>query len=128
MASSAKIAWISTSSISKQKKWEGTVGRPEIQKFGALPAGGPALSRGDLVLKINGRPAREVLAETEALVFGATPQWIRLRALQEMARGVPGAEVNLDIEPVGQPGQVVSVSLRYAAAAPPPERRPEKIS
>src|SRR4051794_38819336 len=40
------------------------------------PEGGADLKRGDVVLKVAGRPAAEALAEKERLISGATPQWI----------------------------------------------------
>ncbi|PYT31437.1 MAG: hypothetical protein DMG57_05275 [Acidobacteria bacterium] len=63
------------------------------------PAVSARISAGDAVLKINGRNAGEALADREALISGATPQWIRYRALQDLARGNEGENVNLEIEP-----------------------------
>ena len=40
--------------------------------------------RGDVVLSIGGAPVEELLEQAESLISGATPQWIRSRALGEL--------------------------------------------
>jgi hypothetical protein len=97
-----------------------------ITAAGSSAAG--LVSIGDAVLKIDGRTAADALAESEALISGATPQWIRYRALQELMRGTPGATVNLEVESAHDPGKSKSVMLRFETAAPPVERRPDKIA
>ncbi|HKO45547.1 MAG TPA: S41 family peptidase [Pyrinomonadaceae bacterium] len=66
------------------------------------------LQAGDVVLKIDGKDAAEVLAETEALISGATPQWRRYRSVNELRRGAKDSELKLDIQSAtGSPRQVV---------------------
>ncbi len=59
-------------------------------------AGG--LKPGDVVLEIDGRPARQALTEIEQLVSAATPQFRRYRGLQRLASGPQGEEVTIVIE------------------------------
>ncbi|MBI4892941.1 MAG: hypothetical protein HY821_20120 [Acidobacteria bacterium] len=78
---------------------------------------------GDEVLRIDGRPAVELLHEAERQVSGATPQWIRNRALQEMGAGVGPAQV--EVQPFGsRESKVVAV----ARGVQPLEKRPEKVA
>ncbi len=92
---------------------------------------------GDRILAIDGRPAAAALAEIESLTSAATPQWRRLRALVELAAGVPGATATLTVEPhAGGPGRTVTVaytapfgsSLGIGGFGSPVEPRPEKIA
>jgi C-terminal processing protease CtpA/Prc len=94
----------------------------------AGPSTAGLVSRGDVVLKIDGRPAAVVLAVSEALVSGATPQWVRYRGLQELTRGQVGKTVVLEIESANDFGKPKSVTLQFLRAAPPLEQRPAKIA
>jgi C-terminal processing protease CtpA/Prc len=83
---------------------------------------------GDAVLKIDGRPAAEALRATEALISGATPQWIRFRALQRLTSGKTDQVARLTIEPFGRAGAAVELSIQYQVLpAPVMEHRPSKI-
>ena len=42
---------------------------------------------GDIVLEVDGKPARQALEEQEILISGATPQWKRFRALGNLLNG-----------------------------------------
>jgi hypothetical protein len=84
------------------------------------------LAVGDTVLKIDGRPAADALAEREALISGATSQWIRYSALQELLRGAPGITANLEVAPAREPGKTLFVAIRYEASSTPEEQRPQK--
>src|SRR5262249_19043180 len=106
-------------------QWDWVDGELVITAVG--PSGASIVSRGDVVLKIDGRPAADALAASEALVSGATPQWIRYRGLQDGARGTPAATVNLEIQSLADPGKPKSVTIRVVAAAQPVEVRPDKI-
>jgi C-terminal processing protease CtpA/Prc len=92
------------------------------------PAALGVVSRGDVVLKIAGRLAADALNTAEALVSGATPQWIRYRGLQELARGPVGTIISLEIESASDPGKAKTVPVRFESAAPPEEKRPAKIA
>ena len=89
---------------------------------------GQDIARGDLVIAINGKPVAQALADTESLISGATPQWIRYRALRELALGDKDEQVTLEIESYGKPGKSHQVILKRDM---PPmdlaEPRPEKI-
>lgn len=79
------------------------------------------LKRGDVVEKIDGRPAAEALADVERLVSGATPQWIRAVGLGELKGGAKDSEVALEIA-----GKTVRVK-RTAPRGSVGEPRPKKI-
>jgi C-terminal processing protease CtpA/Prc len=67
---------------------------------------------GDSVLTIDGKPVAEALAEREALISGATPQWIRFCALAELALGMTDGPVTLEIEPFAAPGKRAKVTVK----------------
>jgi hypothetical protein len=84
------------------------------------------IARGDAVLEIDGKPVARVLAETEALISGATSQWIRSEALQQLARGDRPA--TLLIEPFREPGERRQVSMkRDTQPGALQEPRPDKV-
>ena len=56
------------------------------------------LQPGDAVDAIDGVPVERMLRERERLISGATPQWIRVRAVQELAMGLPQSPVALTVE------------------------------
>jgi C-terminal processing protease CtpA/Prc len=89
--------------------------------------GTEGLKVGDVVVKVDSRPAAEALREQEALVSGATSQWQRYRALRELAVGEPGSEIKLEIQSgAGQPRTVaVRRALSIGALT---ERRPAKVT
>jgi C-terminal processing protease CtpA/Prc len=88
-----------------------------------------SLAVGDVVLKIDGQSAADALADREALISGATPQWIRYRALQDLLRGLPGATVNLEVSSERDPGKPMLLTLRYSTdAMPVEETRPAKLT
>jgi hypothetical protein len=90
---------------------------------------GRGLSPGDVVIAINGEPTAKALAETESLISGATSQWIRYRALQELALGGKDQPLVLTIEPWANPGKHSEVSLkRDTQIGKIQEPRPAKIA
>jgi C-terminal processing protease CtpA/Prc len=94
------------------------------------PDGAGGLRPGDVVLTLDGRPAREALASAEELISGATPQWRRWVALGKLALGGPNEAVRIEARhPDGTP---VTASLTHSSAPYGPgsleEARPEKIS
>ncbi|MEK6282727.1 MAG: S41 family peptidase [Acidobacteriota bacterium] len=87
--------------------------------------GASGLQAGDVVLKIDGKNSAEALAEAEALISGATPQWRRHVALRKLRGGAKDSELKLDVQPLtGTPRTVVlrrdSESLVFAEMRPPP--------
>jgi len=100
-------------------------GRLVITDVAASGANG--LQPGDIVLTVNGKPAGEALAEREALISGATPQWRRYVALLSLATGAKDSELKLEVQ--GEDGQTRSVVVRYTLEARDlNETRPPKIS
>ena len=91
------------------------------------PAVRARISAGDAVLNINGHNAGEALADREALISGATKQWIRYRALQDLARGNEGETVNLEVEPFSPSGKATDILLQFETGHPLEERRPAKV-
>jgi len=55
------------------------------------------LARGDVVLRIDGADVAEALAREEERISGATPQWIRAKALGVLRTGNQGESVALDV-------------------------------
>ncbi len=71
-----------------------------VEQSLVVTAAGPnlALAQGDVITHLDGRLAAEVVAETEALISGATPQWKRYVALLTMLRSEEGAERILTVQ------------------------------
>jgi hypothetical protein len=89
------------------------------------------LAPGDAVISINGQPVREAITAAEALVSGATPQWTRYRALQELAQSWTGAvSTDLVIQPFRTPDKNVKVTVPFEPAMPNSvqEPRPAKVA
>ncbi len=93
------------------------------------PPGG--LQRGDIILSIDGRPAKEAIAEVEELISGATPQWKRFWAVQRVLAGPQGSQVRLEVQTPA--GERRKVTLSRTAVRTPGllrtalEPRPETI-
>src|SRR4029078_1661706 len=89
--------------------------------------GASGLQPGDVVVKVNGKPSLDVLTETEAWIWGATPQWRRVVSLYLVAAGPKDSELKLDVQNAA--GELRSVVLRRTAEAQGlAEARPPKIS
>jgi C-terminal processing protease CtpA/Prc len=92
--------------------------------------GTAGLQRGDVVLRIGGRPAREVVEEREALISGATPAFRRTANVFSMALGAENSEVRLDVRHPS--GETASLALKRTLPSFGPggleEARPEKIA
>jgi C-terminal processing protease CtpA/Prc len=85
------------------------------------------LQPGDIVLAIDGKPCVTALAEREALISSATPQWRRYSAMLWLAIGAKDSELKLDVQ--GENGQARSVVLRRTVKTQDlNETRPPKIS
>jgi Peptidase family S41 len=108
--------------------WDWVEGKLVITAVGSAAEG--QIARGDAVTKINGRPVAELLAAKEELISGATPQWIRWRALGQLALGEKDQTAVLTIAPFADPGKTKEISLQYQAPAAGPieETRPAKIA
>ena len=84
---------------------------------------------GDIVVSIDGRPARQALAAEEALVSASTPQWRRFVAELNLSYGRKDEAVRLELKAAG--GSVKQVTLtRSMSPADPPlrEPRPDKVA
>jgi len=91
------------------------------------PAGANGLVPGDIILRIDGRPSLEALAEREALISGVTPQRRRYVALILLADGAKDSELKLEVQ--GENGQSRPVILRRTVQTENlNETRPPKIS
>jgi C-terminal processing protease CtpA/Prc len=97
----------------------------------AVPdAQGQPIKPGDAVMAINGKPIKQAISDAEAVISAATPQWRRVRLLEELTAGTPGESLALEIEPFGQPGKRETVVLQRKS---PPSRldrepRPETVA
>ncbi len=76
-----------------------------------LREGASALAPGDAVLSIDGQSAQSALHVAEGLVSGATPQWIRFVALNELARCHNESSRQLMIERFDRPGFPEQISV-----------------
>ncbi len=91
------------------------------------PQGANGLQPGDVVLKIDGTDAGEALAAREALISGATPQWLRYMSLYYLRMGAKDSELKLEVQPRG--GQPRTVVLRRDAESQAlKETRPPQVS
>jgi C-terminal processing protease CtpA/Prc len=88
-------------------RWDWIEDRLVVTQVAAKGAGN--LKPGDVVLKVNGRPAAEVLAEQEQSISGATPQHKRNYALVQLAGGAKDSEIALDV--LAGPGKVQTLRL-----------------
>ncbi|HEX4960649.1 MAG TPA: S41 family peptidase [Thermoanaerobaculia bacterium] len=96
----------------------------------AVAPGTAGVARGDVVVSLDGKPARAVLEAREELVSGATPQWRQWVALNALTGGDEGEEVRLALR--HPDGTAASVTLRRTLPnqgwQTVPETRPEKIA
>jgi C-terminal processing protease CtpA/Prc len=92
------------------------------------PKDAEGIQRGDVVLRINGRPAGEVVAAREELTSGATPGYRRYAAVFTLGLGMKDQEVQLEVRhPTGETATVVvRHSMQFPASVT--EARPEKIA
>jgi C-terminal processing protease CtpA/Prc len=77
---------------------------------------------GDVVRRIDGRPAAEAVQAAERLVSGATPQFRRYRALMDLRNGPDGSPVSLELQ--SPTGGVYTVTLKRQPADDSPLRGP----
>lgn len=85
------------------------------------------LRRGDVILTLDGRPAREVLTVTEELTSGSTPQWRRYRGLSQIAQCEKEKQVRLEAR--HPTGETFTATVPCAANTETvTEERPEKIA
>ncbi len=85
----------------------------------AAPRGDTAIRRGDVVLDIDGRPAAEAVAATEALVSAATPPARRALTLSYLASGPLGSTVSLRLARPGKPPFAVTLKREGRDGTPP---------
>ena len=83
---------------------------------------------GDAIITVEGAPAPLALEDREATISGATPQWIRVRGLQELLAGPQDSGVKLGIERATSPGRRDDVTLTRSFSGWAPEPRLERIA
>src|SRR5207253_4682591 len=87
------------------------------------------LKPGDVILRINGRAAADLIADQEKLISGATPQWKRFQALRILKEGPKDSEASLAVQ--RRPGVVKNVKVARDSegieAADLGEPRPAKV-
>jgi C-terminal processing protease CtpA/Prc len=81
------------------------------------------LAPGDVIIAVEGIPAPILLDGMEQLISGATPQWRRLRAVQDVLTGPRDSAVKLRVEQLSAPGTSVEMTLTrtvsgFSAPAP----------
>ncbi len=82
---------------------------------------------GDVVVKVDGIPAAEALADVERYISAATPQWRRWCGLQALARGAPDTKVKLELRRDAGKTRAVTLSCKERAESVE-ESRPEQIA
>ncbi len=92
-----------------------------------VPEGADGLQPGDIVLKIDGKPAAAAIAETESLISSATPQWKRHSSVTTLRMGIKDSEMTLEVEDAA--GKTRTVVLRRTIPRNDlRERQTEKIA
>jgi hypothetical protein len=86
------------------------------------------LAPGDAIITVEGVPAPLALEDREATISGATPQWIRVRGLQELLAGPQDSRVRLGIERSASAGRREDVTLPRSFSGWAPEPRLETIA
>jgi len=77
----------------------------------------PKVQSGDRVLSIDGVPAEAALAQMETLESAATPQLLRLKAMEELVYCNPATRsMQLEVEPYSAPGTVDRVVFTCRAS------------
>jgi uncharacterized protein (TIGR03437 family) len=92
---------------------------------------GQDVQPGDRVLKVDGVDVATVVAEIEELTSGATPQWIRLRAIKELARcDIATDRMSVEIEPFSAPGsrRTVEFDCSGSTSSDWTEPRPDTVT
>lgn len=85
------------------------------------PKDGPGdLRQGDIVERIDGRPAVEVIKERESLISSATPQWARHEALRMLAAGSLDSDVAIQVKS----GSAAPREIRIRRVSGPPVEEP----
>jgi C-terminal processing protease CtpA/Prc len=92
-------------------------------------AGAAGLKPGDVIAKLDGVAASDALAAKESLISGATPQYKRYLALNDLADGLTDSELTLEILPPAGEAHKVTVrrtldSTQFFDLAPP---RPAQV-
>ncbi len=88
-----------------------------------VTVGGGGLSPGDVILRVNGRPAAEALGERELYISGATPQWKRYHSPRVLLAGPKDSVLTVETASRGAVTLARTVPARSAA-----EPRPEKVA
>jgi C-terminal processing protease CtpA/Prc len=104
-------------------QWDWVEERLVILHAGA----GVDLNPGDVVVKIDGRPASEVITQRVELISGATPQYRRYVALLELSVGARDSELTLEVQSPAGKSRVVKL-CRTVSLYDYPQKRPEKIA
>ncbi|HSK18085.1 MAG TPA: S41 family peptidase [Longimicrobiales bacterium] len=87
-----------------------------------------AVRPGDVVLRIDGRPAAEALADVEVRTSSATPQWRRYRALRTLLVGPEGSEISLAVRSPDGSTRSVTLPRSEMPGTAPVEARPEPLA
>ena len=92
-----------------------------------------AARRGDIVLSIDGTPVQQLVAEREAVISSATPQWARFNAVERLGWADAGTVRRLRVRSAGGSGApirdvtVTATPLRNSADMPK-DLRPDKVA
>ncbi len=89
---------------------------------------GGATRPGDVVTEIGGEPVAALIAQWEARSSAATPQFLRVRALQRLAQGPAGRTVTLTLARDGGAVEAAELAFAPATGALRYEARPEPIT
>ena len=97
------------------------------------PGSPQGIRPGDRVLKIDGKPIAQAVADARALISAATPQWLEYRTASVLNLCGPTNHIALELEPFSSPGTTKAADLACGTRQPKAretytEPRPEKIA
>jgi C-terminal processing protease CtpA/Prc len=132
-----RVTWNESKAVPSPVGWDWVEGRLVITDV--PDPGNQPIHRGDVVIAINGKPVKEVLAAAESGISAATPQWLLARALGTglhygeplgaIGEGPEDEPLTLELEPFENPQARRTVTLdRRVSRKPVREARPAAIA
>ncbi|MBI4850334.1 MAG: hypothetical protein HY819_00770 [Acidobacteria bacterium] len=85
------------------------------------------LQAGDIIISVDGKASKELLAEKEAMISSPTPQWKRFNALRSILSGKESSQVTLEVQTINKEKKTISLKRTdnfYLIK----EQRPEKVA
>ncbi len=86
----------------------------------------PALAVGDAIVALDGRPIAAAVADIEAEISGATPQWIRSKAARQLFAGPLGSKLGLEVAPFATPAERRTIAVARTVPESATVKRPHE--